>query len=74
MMDTSQTNSKDPEIIPLAKTDWIRFGALKVQAKSKRVWQVAAIVAIVGIVAITVTDGWLFMERKIRTQEITHQM
>ena len=40
MMDTSQTNSKDPEIIPLAKTDWIRFGALKIQAKSKRMWQV----------------------------------
>jgi len=73
-MDTSQTEPKDPEIIPLAKTDWIRFGALKVQAKSKRVWQVAAIIAIVGIVVITATDGWLFMERKIRTQEIRHQM
>lgn len=74
MMDTSQTNSKDPEITPLTKTDWIRFGALKVQAKSKRVWQVAAIIAIVGIVAITVTDGWLFMERNVRTQQLRHQM
>lgn len=74
MMDTSQTNSKDHEIAPLAKTDWIRFGALKVQAKSKRIWQGAAIIAIVGIVAITVIDGWLFMERKIRTQQLRHQM
>ena len=74
MMDTSQTNSKEPDIVPLAKTDWIRFGALKVQAKSKRIWQVAAIIAIVGIVVITATDGWLYMERKIRTQELRHQM
>jgi len=73
-MDTSQTNSEDPDITPLAKTDWIRFGALKIQAKSRRVWQVTAIIAIVGIVAITVTDGWLFMERKIRTQQLRHQM
>jgi len=74
MMDTDQTNSKDPEIVPLAKTDWIRFGALKIQAKSRRIWQVTAIIAIVGIVAITAIDGWLFMERKIRTQQLRHQM
>ncbi len=73
-MDTNQTNSKDPEIIPLAKTDWIRFGALKIQAKSRRIWQVTAIIAIVGIVVITVTDGWLFMEREIRSEKLKHQI
>jgi FtsZ-interacting cell division protein ZipA len=74
MMETNQTNTKDPKIIPLAKTDWIRFGALKIQAKSKKIWQVTAIVAIAGIIAITVTDGWLFMERKIRFEQLKHRM
>ena len=73
-METNQTNTKDPKIIPLAKTDWIRFGALKIQAKSKKIWQVTAIIAIAGIIAITVADGWLFMERKIRFEQLRHQM
>ena len=74
MMETNQKNAKDPEIIPLAKTDWIRFGALKVQAKSKRIWQATAIIAIAGIIAIVATDAWLFMERKIRFEQLKHQM
>ena len=74
MMDTNQTNSKDEHIVPLTKTDWIRFGALKVQAKSRRIWQTVAIIAIVGIVLIAVTDGWLFMEREIRSEKLRHQM
>ncbi len=73
MMDTNQTNSKDEHTVPLTKTDWIRFGALKVQAKSKRIWQTVAIIAIVGIVAIAVTDGWLFMERVIHSEQLKHR-
>ncbi len=74
MMDKNQTNAEDPDINSLTKTDWIRFGALKIQAKSKRAWQVTAIIAIVGIAVITVTDGWLFMERKIRSQQLSYQI
>ena len=74
MMDTNQTNSKDEHIVPLTKTDWIRFGALKVQAKSRRIWQTVAIIAIIGIVAIAVADGWLFMEREIRSEQLRHQI
>ncbi|HIJ70909.1 MAG TPA: hypothetical protein HPP87_06050 [Planctomycetes bacterium] len=74
MMDTNRTDSENPDIIPLTKTDWIRFGALKIQAKSKRTWQLVAIIAIFGLVAVTVTDGWLFMERKIRTEHLKNEM
>ncbi|MHC4721977.1 MAG: hypothetical protein ACYS6I_04625 [Planctomycetota bacterium] len=74
MMDTNQTNSKDEHTVPLAKTDWIRFGALKVQAKSRKIWQIVAIIAIIGIVLIAVTDGWLFMEREIRSEKLRHQL
>jgi hypothetical protein len=73
MMDTNQTDSKDEHTVPLTKTDWIRFGALKVQARSRRIWQTVAIIAIVGIVAIAVTDGWLFMERAIRSERLRYQ-
>ncbi len=73
-MDTNQTNSKDEHTVPLTKTDWIRFGALKVQAKSRRIWQTVAIIAIVGIVLIAVADGWLFMEREIRSEQLRHQI
>ncbi len=73
-MDANQTNSKDEHTVPLTKTDWIRFGALKVQAKSRRIWQTVAIIAIVGIISITVTDGWLFMEREIRSEKLKHQI
>ncbi len=64
---------KESEILPPAKADWIKFGALEVQAKAKRMWQVVAIIAIVGLVVVTVTDGWLFMERQIRLEKISNQ-
>jgi len=64
---------KQPELLPLTKTDWIRFGALKVQAKSRRIWQAVAMIVIIGLVAVTVTDGWLFMERQIRFERISGQ-
>ena len=64
---------KELGLLPLTKTDWIRFGALKVQAKSRRIWQTVAMIAIVGLVAVTVTDGWLFMERQIRFERISGQ-
>ena len=65
-------NHQKTELAPFTKTDWIRFGALKVQAKSKRIWQIIAIVAIVGVVAVTVIDGWLFMEREIRLEKLAN--
>jgi uncharacterized membrane protein YciS (DUF1049 family) len=74
MMDTNQTNSKGEHAVQLTNTDWIRFGALKVQAKSRKIWQAVAIIAIIGIVLIAVTDGWLFMEREIRSGQLKHQI
>ena len=64
---------KQPELLPLTKTDWIRFGALKVQAKSRRIWQAVALIAIVGFVVVTVTDGWWFMKREIQLERISGQ-
>ncbi|MHC5061015.1 MAG: hypothetical protein ACYTFK_08015 [Planctomycetota bacterium] len=74
MMDMNETNLEEPQILPLTKTDWIRFGALKVQARSRKIWQIVAIVAMIGIVMVAVTDGWLFMRRQIRTEQLLYRL
>ena len=68
-----QTNTEDTKPAPPGKEDWVRFGALEVQAKSKEAWRITAIVAIIGIIAITITDGWLFMERELRFERMTNK-
>ena len=41
-----ETNEKDTSALPPGKDDWIRFGTLEAQAKSKKIWQVVALIAI----------------------------
>ena len=60
-METNQDNSK---VTPLTKSDWIRFGALKVQAKNKRVWQVIAIISMIGLASVITTDTVLWMKSR----------
>jgi hypothetical protein len=66
-METNQNNS---EVTPLTKSDWIRFGALKVQAKNKRVWQVIAIISMIGLASVITTDALLWMQGKLQFQKM----
>jgi len=51
--------------------DWIRFGELQTQAKSKRAWQIAAIMAVIGLIAVVMTDIWLYMDRSVQFERVT---
>ncbi len=52
-------------------SDWIRIGELQVQAKSKRSWQMVAILAVIGLIAVIMTDIWLYMDRSIQIERVT---
>ncbi len=65
-----ETNQNDSEVTPLTKSDWIRFGALKVQAKNKRVWQVIAIISMIGLASVITTDTVLWMKGKLQFQRL----
>ncbi len=65
-----KTNANDSEVTPLTKSDWIRFGALKVQAKNKRVWQVVAIISMIGLAGVITTDPLLWMNGKLQFQRM----
>ena len=65
-----ETNQNDSEVTPLTKSDWIRFGALKVQAKNKRVWQVVAIISMIGLAGVITTDALLWMKGKLERQKM----
>ena len=65
-----ETNQNDSEVTPLTKSDWIRFGALKVQAKNKRVWQVIAIISMIGLASVITTDALLWMNGKLQLQRM----
>ena len=69
-METNQDNSK---VTPLTKSDWIRFGALKVQAKNKRVWQVIAIISMIGLASVITTDTVLWMKRQLQYQQMASE-
>lgn len=68
-----ETNQEDGEPRPLTRTDWIRFGALKVQASSRRIWQIVAIIAIAGLIAVVVTDALLYMQREIQFERLNYE-
>jgi hypothetical protein len=65
-----KTNQNDSELTPLTKSDWIRFGALKVQAKNKRVWQAIAIISMIGLASVITTDALLWMKGKLEYQRM----
>ncbi len=65
-----ETNQNDSEVTPLTKSDWIRFGALKVQAKNKRVWQAIAIISMIGLAGVITTDALLWMKGKLERQKM----
>jgi hypothetical protein len=65
-----ETNQNDSEVTPLTKSDWIRFGALKVQAKNKRVWQAIAIISMIGLAGVITTDALLWMNGKLQFQRM----
>ena len=69
-METNQDNSK---VTPLTKSDWIRFGALKVQAKNKRVWQIIAIISMIGLAGVVTTDTVLWMKRQLQYQQMASE-
>ena len=68
-----ETNQNDTEITPLTKSDWIRFGALKVQAKNKRLWQLIAIISMVGLAGVVTTDTVLWMKRQLQYQQMANE-
>lgn len=73
-MDKDPKTPQQDHIVPLNKTDWIRFGALKLQAKSMRVWQFIAILAIGGLITAIVTYTWLYMDQGIRSERASNQI
>lgn len=58
----------------MAKNDWIKFGALELQAKAMKIWQLIAIIAIGGLVILIITSTWLYMEQRVRFEQAANQI
>lgn len=66
--DTGQSpKDMDVQIVPLARTDWIRVGYLQARAKSKTLWQTYAIALTVLFVALLLASLWLFTQWRFLT-------
>ena len=68
-----ETKQEEGEPRPLTRTDWIRFGALKVQASSRRIWQLVALIAIAGLIAVIITDALLYMQREMQFERLSYE-
>lgn len=72
---TKDSTSPDPQIksivetIRMAKSDWIHFGLIQAQAKSKTRWQTYAFVLTVLFVGVLLADIWLYMDRAMYARQ-----
>lgn len=57
------------EIIQMAKNDWVRFGLIQAQAKSKTRWQTYAFVLTVLFIGVLLADVWLYMDRAMYARQ-----
>lgn len=73
-MEENQTTQHQNHLAPMTKDDWIKFGALKLQAKAMKIWQLIAAIAIGGLVILIITSTWLYMEQRIRFEQATSQI
>lgn len=72
---TEDSTSTDPqtkliiETIQLAKNDWVHFGLIQAQAKSKTRWQTYAFVLSVLFVGVLLADIWLYTDRAMYARQ-----
>ena len=58
------------EIIQAAKMDWIHFGIIQAQAKSKTRWQTYAFFLTVLFVGVLLANIWLYMDRAMYARQL----
>jgi hypothetical protein len=58
------------EAIQMSKTDWIHFGLIQAQAKSKTRWQTYAFVLSIFFVGVLLADIWLYMDREMYAKQL----
>ena len=73
-MDNDQKTQQQSHLPLMAKNDWIKFGALELQAKTMKTWQLIAITAMGGLVIMMIIYAWLYMEQRIRFEQATNQI
>jgi hypothetical protein len=68
-----EQNSKD-HALARSKDDWIEFGELRFSARSRKTWQMVAVVAIFGFLAVVTTYTWLYKDMQLQTERLSLQL
>lgn len=57
-----------------SKDDWIEVGELRFSARSRKTWQMVAVIAIFGFLAVVTTYTWLYKDMQLQTERLALQL